>query len=474
MNVAFCSSELFPFSKTGGLADVCGALPLALERLDIKISAFVPMYRHSFDDKSSLTEAAPNCFKTTIGETVDIYFIKNDAYYDRVGIYGEQFGDYPDNFERYLYFCESVLTLINQLGLGVDMIHCHDWQTALVPVLLRHKYNNYVAFQHVKTILTIHNLAFQGIFPLEKVRRLEFNVSQELYQQFEFYGQINLLKAGMCQCDEITTVSPQYAQEIQTQQYGCGLHQLLTERRESLVGILNGIDYSIWDPFKDVYLENPFDKDHIVDSKTINKNLIQRKLKLNEDPRVPLFGFVGRLTHQKGIDLILDMLADLDHYNIQVILQGIGNTFYMNKLNELAGRFPEKLGLCFEFDEQLAHQIYAGSDFFLMPSNFEPCGLSQMIALKYGTIPIVYKTGGLVDTIQPFDPGSKNGNGIVFDEHHRKKFEEAIQAAQGFYGDQTLMNRLIQNALASDFDWKHSAQAYKDLYQCLLSASQEI
>ncbi len=470
MNIVFCSSEVFPFAKTGGLADVAGALPIALEKLGCKVSIFLPCYK-GIDTRhfEKVPGVNSDVFRARLGKKIDVYLIIKDEYYNRLGLYGDEHGDFPDNLDRFKFLCTETLALIKFFGIKTDIVHCHDWQTALIPVYLKEKYKDDDHFKNTKTLLTIHNLAFQGLFPKREFEKL--GLSQELFcdEGFEFFDKVSFLKAGIIYSDGVNTVSQQYALEIQTKEFGCGLENVLHSHRGQVVGILNGLDYDVWDPKVDQFLTQNFGRDDFADNKIGNKIALQKRFKLPRQAEVPLFGFVGRLAHQKGVDVILEMLQDLGSMDIQVLIQGVGSGQYRKSLNDLAKQYPQKLALSFEFDESLAHQIYAGCDFFLMPSLFEPCGLSQMISLAFGTIPIVYKTGGLADTINEFDEKSGTGNGFLFDEYKKDAFIKEINKAAHAFHQKDMHQKLIKNAFDSRFTWEHSANKYIKEYQCLLS-----
>ena len=466
MKIAFCSAEVFPFAKTGGLGDVCGALPLALAKLNLEIAVFLPYYRCIHDKKWKLTKINDWLLKTTLAKKIEIYFIKHDYFFNRPGLYGDEKGDYPDNLERFHYYCRCVLRALKELNIKADIIHCHDWQTSLIAVDLKEKYKKDPFYSAARTLLTIHNLAYQGVFPKEEYSKLGFREDLFGLHGFEFFGKINLLKAGIIFSDALNTVSPQYAKEIQTRHFGCGLDGVLRSRKDRIVGILNGLNYDFWNPQVDPLIEKKYSLETFGADKLENKKALQRQTKLPVSATIPLLGFVARLAHQKGIDLILDSIEELvELYEIQFIVQGEGNGQYSGRLREMVQRFPQKFAVWFEFDEKMAHQIYAGSDFFLMPSLFEPCGLSQMISLKYGTIPIVFKTGGLVDTIIPFNKDKRGGNGLMFEHYNKKEFINIIKSAVEIFDDKEQLFRLISRAFLADFSWDKSANQYVELYQ---------
>ena len=455
MRIVFCSSEVVPFAKTGGLADVCGALPLALEELGHDVFIFLPYYRSIQNGAHTINSCGDGIYETTIGKNIRVLLIENNKLFDREGLYGYCDDEYDDNLERFQFFCERVLKALKNLDLKVDIIHCHDWQTALIPVYLKSLYQNDEFFAQTKSVLTIHNLAFHGLFDRKQWSKLKLD-DDICEEKFAFFEKINLFKAGLLDADRVTTVSPQYAKEILTKEYGCGLQDVLTSRNDEVIGILNGLDYNVW-------------RSAIEGEKATSKTELQKSLDLQVRPEVPILGFVGRIAHQKGMDIILASLDDLLEEDIQIVIQGVGDEDYYKAFYEFAKRYPQKLALKFEFNQTLAQHVYAGSDLFLMPSYFEPCGLSQMIALACGTIPIVYKTGGLADTIIDYTEDKEHGNGFMFTEYVNTAFLEAVKRALDSLADTNDISQLKRNALAVDFSWRKSALEYQNIYQCLLS-----
>ncbi|MBF0483720.1 MAG: glycogen synthase GlgA [Candidatus Omnitrophica bacterium] len=474
MNIVFCASEVYPFAKTGGLADVCGSLPLALEKLGHNVSIFMPFYKEVANKNLPLEKIRPDILHTTLGDKVDVYFLIHDQYFMRDGIYADGRGDYGDNLDRYQYFCQKVLDTLRDFETPVDIIHCHDWQTALIPVYLKHWYNYDTFYAQTKTLLTIHNIAYQGVFPKHFFGKL--HLGPELFHPnlLEFYGSINLLKAGIICSHEITTVSPQYAKEIQTKEFGNNLDNVLRHNRQKVMGVLNGLDYQVWNPTEDKYLEHKYSVDNYKEGKALNKLALQQRLHLPQRPEVPLFGVVSRLSHQKGFDLILQSLHELMSMDIQLVIQGLGQQDLVNRLKWEAGRYNNKFAVAIEFAEDLAHKIYAGCDMFLMPSLFEPCGLSQMIALKYGTIPLVSYTGGLVDTVTHYNKETGLGNGFLFERNNKGSFVWNLRQAVDLFHQKEHFEKLVANAFRSEFAWDSSAKQYVEIYKCLLSVSQVV
>ena len=463
MKVVFCSSEVVPFAKTGGLADVCGSLPLALEKIGIEVAIVMPGYSCVGKSGYSVEQVTENVSRAKIGNNIQVHFIEHEGYFGREGLYGDTSGDYPDNLDRFGLYCDQTLRLLKQVDFQPDIIHCHDWQSALIPVYIKEKYKDDAFYSKTKTIMTVHNLAFQGVFPKVQYPKLDVE-GAFVAQSFEFYNQLNLLKAGIVYSDKVTTVSPQYAKEIQTKQFGCGLEGVLGERYDEVTGILNGLDHDIWNPKTDGFIAEKYSAEDFGDAKLTNKMQLQKELYLDVRDDVPLLGFVGRLSHQKGLDLIIETLDDLVKMDIQMVFLGLGDEQYQKKLKEAAALYSDNIAVCLDFNEPLGHQIYAGSDLFLMPSQFEPCGLSQMISLYYGTIPVVYKTGGLADTVKSFGPMNKDGNGFVFTNYSSASFLKVIQKAIKVFRNEKEFDHLRKNAFRCDFSWEKSARIYQEIY----------
>lgn len=467
MKIAFCAAEAFPFAKRGGLGDVCGALPLALEKIGVDVSLFLPRYGCAREEGFKIENVRDRVAHTVLGKKVKVYFIEDEHLFGREEVYGDSNGDYADNLDRFQHYCAHVLDFLKQHKIKVDILHCHDWHAALIPVYLKERHASDPFFAKTKSILTIHNIAHQGLFAGSDYPKLGLRPQQ--FDQFEFYGKINFLKAGIMCSDQVTTVSPQYAREIQTKDFGCGLDGVLGARGDHIIGILNGLDEDIWSPERDPLIAKKFSLKNHDKVKPENKQALQRQLGLPEDGDVPLFGFLSRLWHQKGVDLLLEVIGKIRERGAQIVLMGVGDEQFQRKFLDWAKRYPKKIAAQIKFDEKLAHRIYAGSDFFLMPSRFEPCGLSQMISLHYGTIPVVYKTGGLADTVIDFRTDAAKGNGLVFDRYTKEEFLKTVLAAFDLFSDAGRMKQLRENALRSDFSWRHSAVEYKALYRCLLS-----
>ncbi|MFH0877181.1 MAG: glycogen synthase GlgA [Candidatus Omnitrophota bacterium] len=464
MKIAFCTSEAVPFAKTGGLADVCGALPLALEDCGQEVIVIMPKYQSVRFSSIAAKTLDDDCDWAVLGKGVKVYFVKHDMF-SREGLYGDQFGDYPDNLKRFSYFCAKALEIFQKIKFIPDVIHCHDWQTSLVPVMLTAnagllKWPGQVP----KTLLTIHNISYQGMFAREQMPQTGLDWKYFSISGLEFFGQINLLKGGILYADALNTVSLTHSQEIQTQAFGCGLDGVLRTRSDRFTGIVNGVDYKIWNPQGDAHLFKPYSVNNIEDKK-VNKKKLQDLCGLAQIEKLPLLGFVGRLVEQKGIDLIAKALPTLCQHGIQTVVLGVGEKKYEEALTGLARQYPSLVFYSPHFDDELAHHIYAGSDVFLMPSQFEPCGIGQLISFKYGTVPVVYKTGGLADTVLDVQADAPKGSGFVFAKYTDKGFLSAIERARRLFAEPAEWQELVHNIMRLNFSWKESAKKYIDLYE---------
>ncbi len=458
MNVVFCSSEVFPFAKTGGLADVSGTLPHELARKGCAIKVFQPLYKGIKPKKMY-----DNFGLTRLGE-VDFYFIKNDDYYWRDGIYGTPKGDYPDNLERFSFFSRQVLEVLKKIKFSPDIMHCNDWQSAMANVYLKLLYAQDNFFAKTKTILTIHNMAYQGLFVREKYPYLGIPKEYFTPRYFEFYDKVNLLKGGIIFSDLVTTVSPTYAREIKTSQFGCGLEGVLQEKGKDVIGILNAIDYDIWDPAKDKHLYKKYSPENLSD-KAANKIALQKELGIKVDSEAFLLSMVSRLAEQKGLD-ILSQVLDEALAKYQLIVLGFGEEYYHNMLKAKSNKFKSSFSLNLKFDEALAHKIYAASDAFLMPSRFEPCGLSQMISYKYATVPIVHHTGGLADTVIDVDCG---GGGFEFSCYSAEDLLKSLERAFNLFKNKQRWQEVLKKIVTYNFSWEVSAKHYLDVYKRLIN-----
>ncbi len=479
LHIAMASPEIFPFAKTGGLADVAGSLPLALEKLGVKVSLIMPAYRSVLKGRFQLADTGKrisvpisdrreegSIYQTKLGRDISVYFVRADRYFDRDALYQTAEGDYPDNAERFIFFSRAVLEVLRQER--PDILHCHDWQSALAIGFVKAQPGQYPEFAPAKTVMTIHNLGYQGLFwgldwPLLNLDRKFFTP-----QYLEFYGRINFLKGGVVFADSITTVSPTYAREIQTGEQGFGLEGVFRERSAVVTGILNGVDYQVWNPQTDPFIPKKYGPGD-PSGKKICKAELQRMAGLPAQPDTPLVGMISRLTSQKGFDILEEALDDFFRRKIQLVLLGSGEKKYEDVFKSLPGRYPGKAAVEITFDDGLAHRIEAGSDFFLMPSRYEPCGLNQFYSLKYGTIPIVRATGGLKDSIEEFDLRTGKGTGFLFGpDHQASALLEAVDRALEIYARKDDWKKLMTNAMRADFSWDRSARAYLELYENIL------
>ncbi|MDR5695833.1 MAG: glycogen synthase GlgA [Armatimonadota bacterium] len=474
--VLFCTPEATPFAKTGGLADVCGSLPLALSRLGCEVRLVMPAYLGI--PRSALRPVArvhiplgDALYEGTVLEgalgngEVPVYFV-DAQFFHRPGLYGEEGKDYPDNLARFAFFCRAVLEFLKDLPWHPDLLHCHDWQTALIPVYLKTIYTELPC----RTVLTIHNLAYQGVFPPEHFPLLGLPSSLFTVEGLEFWGKVNLLKGGILFADVLTTVSPTYAQEIQTEEFGCGLEGVLRKRSQDLFGILNGIDTTTWDPAVDPYLPQNYTIDDLR-GKAVCKRVLQEELCLNVDEEAFLVGMVTRLVEQKGLDLVAAILGRLFSKGGQFALLGVGDPRYHDLFSDMARRYPGQMALRLAFDEGLAHRIEAGADCFLMPSRYEPSGLNQLYSLRYGTIPVARRTGGLADTVVDCTPETlANGmaTGFVFDRYDPEALWEALERAMAAFQDKSLWRRLQEAGMRGDFSWERASRQYLQLYARVL------
>jgi starch synthase len=481
LRVLFVAAEVTPFARTGGLGDVVGALPPVLTAHGLEVRVVMPLYqavrRHgvalrlvcndlhvplTLGDRTARVWQA-HLPEESSEQLVPIYFLEQDDYFARPGLYGDEVGEYGDNSFRFTFLCRAALALAERLGWFPHVIHCHDWHTGLIPPYIRFLPGLDSRLTAAATLFTIHNLAYQGVFPASTFNHT--GLSPQLFQAagMEFYGNVNFMKSGLYYADFLTTVSPTYAEEICTPEFGHGLDGLLRERRQALVGIVNGVDYRVWNPANDPALAAPYSLDDL-SGKARCKLALLRKFGMLEDLDLPVFGMVTRFADQKGIDLVAGALERLFEFNINVVILGSGERRYEEFFSALGRRYPDRLGLRLGFNDELSHQIQAGSDCLLMPSRFEPCGLTQMYALRYGTIPIVRATGGLRDTVFPFDPVTGRGTGFLFAEATVDALIGAVAAAMRIFNDHDAWRQLQRNALSQDFSWERSARQYIELY----------
>lgn len=482
MRILLASSEAHPYSKTGGLADMVGALARSLARAGHQVGLVTPLYGGVRERLPALDEldfpleiplgaqrerASVWSFETPEG--LMLYFVDHPDFYQRTSLYQQNGADYPDNPERFMFLSKAVADLALHLSWKPELVHVHDWQVGFVPLLLRHRRSVSGWESAPRTCLTIHNLAYQGLFPAYQYPLTNLPWDYFTPSGVEFYGQGSFLKAGIAFADALTTVSPRYAREITTEEFGCGLDGLLRERRAALTGILNGVDLNEWDPARDPYLTQPYSADHL-EGKGACKMALQKELGLPPDPDTPLFGNIGRMVNQKGMDILLPALEEMLHSRMQFVVLGSGEPNFQRAFMDLAERHPSKVVTRIGFDEPLSHRIEAGCDFYLMPSHFEPCGLNQMYSLRFGTIPIVRITGGLDDTVRDIRESLDAPTGIKFGEYSAAALAKAIRKALALYDQKTIFQHFRTNAMASDFSWDNTSKSYLEVYQNMLES----
>jgi len=482
MNTIFCSSEVTPFSKTGGLADVSSAIPRSLEELGYSICIITPLYKFIDIQKYDL-ELVSEKIGVQVGDAIElmdlykgilpessipVYFIKNQFLY-REGLYVNEKGiEYEDSAMRFLFFSKAIFAVLKYLQIKTDIIHSNDWHTGLVPFFLKSEYHSENLFKEIKTIFTIHNIGYQGIFPVEDVQ--EAGIS-EIYFTDEclgYHSKINFMKSGVLYSDLITTVSPTYANEIQTKEYGFGLEEHIQKRKNDLFGIVHGIHTTEWNPSIDPFIKQNYDKNNMT-GKAICKSDLQLEMGLEISDN-PLIGIVSRLASQKGIDLILEIFDQMMELDIQFILLGTGNPTLEKALKEKEKKYKGRCSIKIDFSNELAHKIEAGADMFLMPSTYEPCGLNQMYSMAYGTVPIVRKTGGLADTVKNYDFETSKGTCFVFDNIEGKELFETVQRAVNLYtSNPEKWEKLRKSIMKIDFSWKNSAKNWQKVYKNALN-----
>jgi starch synthase len=473
MKILFVASEGLPYSKTGGLADVVEALPKALRAMGHDVAVLLPRYRgnkiHSmlissvtiaFGDRlrfPAIAEAQPV-------DGVRYFFVDDPPFFDRPELYGDKSGDYPDNAERYAEFSRVAIEFIKRVWLP-DIVHCHDWQSALVPVLLRTQHTEDRAVRSLPVVFTIHNLAYQGVFDASVLPGIGLPAALFSVDGLEFFGKVNFLKGALIYADYLTTVSRRYAKEIQTAEYGCGLEGVIRNRGDRLVGILNGVDYTTWNPETDKLIAQNYSAENLAGKKACKADLLASFHLPEGDLGRPVIGIVSRFADQKGFDLIAETSDELMRENLALAVLGSGHPEYERFFRQLAEKYPERVGVKIGYDNALAHKIEAGADMFLMPSRYEPCGLNQIYSLRYGTVPIVRATGGLDDTIQNFVPKTQQGTGFKFEEYNGVALLQCVRTALGTYDDAKAWQAVQANGMAKDFSWKASAASYVTLYE---------
>jgi len=484
------SSEAVPYAKTGGLADVAGALPLELAKLGHDVILLLPRYRclsesgRSFHPVCRLQVITPQGLVDTLieedvipvgegGRQLRVWTIRNEAFFDRPGLYQDRGIDYPDNLDRFSFFCRATIEVMAYLrtscGWNIDILHLHDWQTALCAVYLNTVDRDRPEVQGMRTVLTLHNVGYQGLFPGEQFEKTGLPPSLFTPVGLEYYGSVNLLKGGIVFADYVTTVSPTYAREILMPEFGFGLEGVLRNREDRLLGILNGIDIDRWNPKTDPYLPANYS---VTDrsGKHVCKQALQREFQLPETP-VPLLSVIARLTSQKGLDLVTAIIPQLTAMDLQLVILGTGAPQLEAKLKVLQARYPHRMGLRIGFDEGLAHRIEGGADVFVMPSRYEPCGLSQLYSLRYGTVPVVIKTGGLADTVLPLPPEARQvgqATGFQVEEGTADALLAVLRRAVTLYQDRSIWDQLVEAGMTTDVSWARSANAYDRLFLSLV------
>ncbi len=476
MNIIMASGEAFPFCKTGGMADVTGALSQVLSRIEgNQVALFLPRYRNAGGGAFSL-RAVPGRFVIPIGERLEtaslshvqwgkvaVYFIENAKYYDRAELYRTKSGDYSDNDERFIFYAKAVLEGAKFIGFKPDVIHCHDWQAALIPAYLKTLYSIDGFYAKTSSVFTIHNIAYQGVFPKETLMKAGFGWMDFTPEKLEYYGGINFLKAGLVFADKITTVSPSYASEIRSgPEFGRGLEGVLKARTANIAGVVNGIDTDLWNPETDSFLAKGYDSKTFSRGKAACKRALQHECGLEEKNTLLTAGVVSRLDPQKGLDMVLAAAPELIN-RVQLIILGVGEPALQAGFTQLAADNPKRVFFKAGFDEVLAHRIYAGSDIFLMPSRFEPCGLGQMIAMRYGAVPVVTSTGGLADTVFGNEE-SGISNGFVMKNADTQSLAQTVHHAVSVFGKKEIWNQIARNGINGDYSWDKAAQVYLDIY----------
>jgi starch synthase len=473
VKILFISSEGLPYSKTGGLADVVEALPRALQASGHEVAVLLPRY-HGNKITSTLvssvsTQLGDKMRFPAIGEGTPVmgvryFFVDDPAFFDRAHLYGDKAGDYPDNAERFAEFSRVAIEFTKRVWLP-DVIHCHDWQSAMVPLLLRTQHANDPVVRSLPVVLTIHNLGYQGLFPQTAMKNIGLPDTLFTMDALEFYGKVNFLKGGLIFADYLTTVSRRYAKEIQTPEYGWGLEGVIRNRADRLVGILNGVDYGVWSPEADTLIAQKYSINSLEGKKACKKDLLASFRLPQENLDIPLIGIVSRFVDQKGFDLIAQVAEELMDENLALVALCTGQPEYEKLFKGLAEKYSARVGVKIGYDNTLAHKIEAGADMFLMPSRYEPCGLNQIYSLRYGTVPVVRATGGLDDTIQSFASKTHQGTGFKFEEYDGAALLGCIRAALKVYRDPKVWHAIQANGMAKDFSWKASAAAYVTLYE---------
>jgi starch synthase len=481
LKILFLSSEVLPFAKTGGLADVTGALPVALKRKGVDVRVVMPFYRIIKEGSHEISAfikdlevpfgektLRSNILQAMIGDDIPVYFVEREDMFDRPNLYGNSKGDYYDNLERFSFFSHAALKIAQNPGYSPDVIHCHDWQTGLVPALIKGPYSQSMGLTKTASLFTIHNIGYQGLFPPERLTITGLSGPRYFHPEgLEYWGSGSLLKAGIVYSDAVTTVSPTYAGEILSHEQGLGMEGVVMSRSRSLYGILNGIDYNEWDPSTDAHLAACYSPKATAGKRRCKETLIKEMgFERATLPR-PLIGMVSRLDNQKGLDIVVEALEDILRLDVALVVLGSGDEKIEQALKKEAEQYPDRVAIHNGFNNPLAHRIMAGSDMLLVPSRYEPCGLTQMFAFKYGTIPVVRATGGLNDTVEQFDENSMTGNGFKFGPYTSDALLDAVKKAVEAYNNKRLWKKLMSNGMKLDFSWDKSAEEYIKIYKAI-------
>ena len=475
MKIVHAASEMYPYLKTGGLADVTGALCKSLSRFGHDISFFIPGYRKIMESpvfsKAKLKVVLQvelgdeflrgEVYAVPIGKRQTLYIIRRDEFFDRSNPYGSDNRDYSDNDRRFIWFCKAIVEAMHVLELKADIFHCHDWQTGLAPLFLRIAEQEHGISLALKTFFSIHNLAFQGLFPSGSFRFTNLPDEFNELDGIEFYEQISMIKGGIFFADKILTVSPNYAKEILTPDFGSGMEGVLTVREDDLVGITNGIDYDVWNPETDAFLPTNYSSKNFAGKKVCRKKLLDT-VGLS-DTEKPVYGIVCRLTEQKGLDFLLKQMSFFVENDCRLVVLGMGDPFYERALKRWAKSHPKIIGVCMVLDEGLSHLVEAGSDFYLMPSIFEPCGLNQMYSQRYGTPPLASDVGGLHDTVVDIRKNEEAGTGLLF-QPELEEFDKALNYSLELFSSNDTMEKIRRNGMLKDFSWKKMVKEYENLY----------
>jgi starch synthase len=476
LRVAFVSAEVAPFAKSGEMADVASALPKYLSSLGLEVSVFMPKYRRPEIESLSKDVVASDLsvslgsdrtkarvYKSELGK-YDIYFIDNPKYFLRESIYGTGKGEYLDNDERFVFFNRAVLEFLSKEKISADIIHCNNWPTALIPVFLKTQYAKKGRLSDAATVLTLHNISYQGEFPPETLSLTGLDWSYLSPNQLSLNGKFNFLKAGILFSDAVNTVSASYKREILTKMHGFGLENLLHQKKDCFSSIRNGVDYEVWDPEKDPYIEQNYSASDM-EGKAINKRDLLQEFGLTQNPEIPLISVVSYMTANKGFDILLDAMDALMKKDLGFVVLGFGDELYERAFLSLQKRNPGRLAVKTDMSPALMHKVAAGADIVLIPSRYEPCGLNQLYSFRYGSVPVVRATGGLRETVKPFDTKTLKGNGFVFREYSAEALVEAVERTLRFYMKPKLWRKVVANGLKEDFSWERAARRYVKLYE---------